>query len=65
MLRLLAEQSGLRQASPATLRRVLLNAPARLVRPARKRLTRLDDTHPHQTDLILAWNKIHAMVTPP
>ncbi|WP_256440380.1 hypothetical protein [Micromonospora sp. U56] len=44
---------------------MLLNAPARLVRRARKRLIRLDDTHPHQTDLILAWNKIHALVTPP
>jgi hypothetical protein len=39
--------------------------PARLVRRARKRLIRLDSTHPNQADLILAWNKIHALATPP
>lgn len=66
-LRLLAldHHQHLRRASPATLRRALLNVPARLVCHARKRLIRLDDTHPHQADLILAWNKIHAMATPP
>jgi hypothetical protein len=66
-LRLLAldHHQQLRRSSPAVLRRVLLNVPARLVRRARKRLIRLDDTHPHQADLILAWNKIHALATPP
>jgi hypothetical protein len=66
-LRLLAldHHEHLCRASPATLRRALLNVPARVVRRARKRLIRLDGTHPHQTDLILAWNKIHAMATPP
>jgi hypothetical protein len=66
-LRLLAldHHQHLCRANPATLRRMLLNVPARLVRRARKRLIRLDDTHPHQADLILAWNKIHAMATPP
>jgi len=66
-LRLLAldHHQQLHRASPAILRRTLLNTPARLVRRARKRLIRLDDTHPHQADLILAWNKIHALATPP
>jgi hypothetical protein len=52
-------------ATPATLRRALLGVPARLVHRARKRLIRLCDDHPYQTDLILAWNKIRAMATPP
>lgn len=66
-LRLLAldHHQQLSRASPAILRRALLNVPARLVRRARKRLIRLDDTHPHQADLIQAWNKIHALATPP
>jgi hypothetical protein len=66
-LRLLAldHHQQLRRASPAVLRRTLLIVPARLVRRARKRLIRLDDTHPYQADLILAWNKIHALATPP
>jgi Transposase DDE domain group 1 len=55
----------LRRASPTILRRALLNVPARIVRRARTRLIRLDDTHPHKADLILAWNNIHAMATPP
>ncbi len=55
----------LRKATPATLRRALLNVPARLVHRARKRLIRLGDDHPHQADLILAWNKIRALGTPP
>jgi len=66
-LRLLAldHHQQLRRASPAILRRALLNVPARLVRRARKRLIRLDNTHPYQTDLILAWHKIHALAAPP
>lgn len=55
----------LRKATPATLRRTLLGAPARLVHRARKRLIRLCDDHPHQADLILAWTKIRALSTPP
>jgi hypothetical protein len=55
----------LRKATPATLRRALLDVPARLVHRARKRLIRLCDDHPHQADLILAWNKIRALGTPP
>jgi hypothetical protein len=55
----------LSKATPATLRRTLLNVPARLVHRARKRLIRLADDHPYQTDLILAWNNIHALATPP
>jgi len=55
----------LRKATPTTLRRALLHAPARLVNRARKRLIRLCDDHPHQADLILAWNKIRALSTPP
>src|SRR5439155_17902062 len=62
-LRLLAldHHQQLSRASPAILRRVLLNVPARLVRRARKRLIRLDNAHPYQADLILAWYKIHAL----
>jgi hypothetical protein len=55
----------LRKAVPATLRRTLLNVPARLVHRARTRLIRLCDDHPYQADLILAWNKIRALSTPP
>jgi hypothetical protein len=55
----------LRRATPATLRRALLNVPARLVRRARKRLIRLGDDNPYQADLILAWQKIHALGNPP
>jgi len=55
----------LRKATPATLRRAVLNVPARLVHRARKRLIRLCDDHPHQADLILAWQKIRALGTPP
>jgi hypothetical protein len=55
----------LRKATPTTLRRALLNVPARLVHHARRRLIRLDDDHPHQIDLILAWNKIRGLGTPP
>ncbi len=55
----------LRKATPATLRRAVLNVPARLVHRARKRLIRLCDDHPHQADLILAWRKIRALGTPP
>jgi hypothetical protein len=51
--------------TPATLRDLLLNIPARLVRRARKRLIRLPDNHPHAADLILAWNKIRAVAAPP
>jgi hypothetical protein len=64
-LRLPALDQHLCRASPAVLRRVLLNVPARIVRRARTRLIRLDDTHPHQADLIMAWHKIHAMAAPP
>jgi hypothetical protein len=56
---------ALRKATPATLRRTLLHAPARLVHRARNRIIRLCDDHPHQSDLILAWNKIRALGTPP
>lgn len=55
----------LRKATPATLRRAILNVPARLVHHARRRLIRLSDDHPYQADLILAWNKIRALGTPP
>jgi hypothetical protein len=55
----------LRKATPATLRRALLNIPARLVHRARKRLIRLPDGHPYQADLILAWQKIRALGNPP
>jgi hypothetical protein len=55
----------LSKATPATLRRALLSVPARLVHRARKRLIRLADDHPYQADLILAWNKIRALDTPP
>jgi hypothetical protein len=55
----------LRKATPATLRRAILNIPARLAHRARKRLIRLGDDHPYQADLILAWNKIRALGTPP
>jgi hypothetical protein len=55
----------LSKATPATLRRAILNVPARLVHRARKRLIRLGDDHPYQTDLIRAWNKIRALATPP
>jgi hypothetical protein len=55
----------LSRASPAVLRRALLNVPARLVRRARKRLIRLDNAHPYQADLILTWRKIHALADPP
>jgi hypothetical protein len=55
----------LRKATPATLRRAILNVPARLVHRARKRLIRLCDDHPYQADLILAWQKIRALGTPP
>lgn len=66
-LRLLAldHHQRLSRASPAILRRTLLNVPARLVRRARKRLIRLDDSHPYQADLILAWRKISALASPP
>lgn len=66
-LRLLAvnHHTRLRRATPATLRRALLNVPARLVHRARKRLIRLPDDHPHQADLILAWHKIRALGSPP
>jgi hypothetical protein len=66
-LRLLAldHHQRLSKATPAILRRALLNTPARLIHHARKRLIRLDDQHPHQADLILAWNKIHMLGTPP
>lgn len=55
----------LSKATPATLRRTLLDTPARLAHRARKRLIRLCDDHPYQADLILAWNKIHTLATPP
>ncbi|MEV6863495.1 IS1380 family transposase [Streptosporangium subroseum] len=66
-LRLLAldHHAQLRNATPATLRRALFHVPARLVRRARKRLIRLPDDHPHASDLILAWNKIRTLATPP
>jgi hypothetical protein len=66
-LRLLAldHHQQLRKATPATLRRALLNTPARLIHHARKRVIRLDNNHPHHTDLILAWNKIDALGSPP
>jgi hypothetical protein len=55
----------LAKATPATLRRTLLGAPARLIRHARRRIIRLDDNHPHHADLIHAWNTIDAMGSPP
>ena len=66
-LRLLAldHHQQLRKATAATLRALVLNVPARLVHHARKRIIRLDDQHPHQADLTLAWTKISALGTPP
>jgi hypothetical protein len=66
-LRLLAldHHQQLRKATPATLRRALLNTPARLVHHARKRVIRLGDDHPYQADLILAWGKINTLGNPP
>jgi hypothetical protein len=66
-LRLLAldHHQQLRKATPTTLRRALLNTPARLIHHARKRVIRLDNNHPHHTDLILAWNKIDVLGSPP
>jgi hypothetical protein len=66
-LRLLAldHHHTLAKATPATLRRTLLHAPARLIHHARKRIIRLDNNHPHQADLILAWNTIDALGSPP
>jgi hypothetical protein len=55
----------LSRATPALLRRVLLQAPARLVKRARKRLIRLTGEHPHAADLILAWRKIRALAPSP
>jgi hypothetical protein len=66
-LRMLAldHHQQLSKATPATLRRTLLNVPARLVHRARTRLIRLCDDQPYQADLITAWNKIRALRTPP
>jgi hypothetical protein len=65
-LRLLAlDHQRLSRATPATLRRALLNTPARLVHHARQRVIRLGDDHPYQADLIQSWNKINAMGSPP
>jgi len=61
----LDHHAQLYKATPATLRRTLLGVPARLVHRARKRLIRLGDDHPYQADLILAWQKIRALGTPP
>ncbi len=55
----------LTKATPATLRRTLLGAPARLIHHARTRIIRLDNHHPHQADLLLAWDKIDALGNPP
>jgi hypothetical protein len=66
-LRLLAfdHHEQLRKATAATLRALVLNVPARVVHHARRRILRLDDQHPHQADLILAWTKIQTLATPP
>ena len=66
-LRLLAldHHEQLRKATAATLRALILNVPARIVHHARKRILRLDDQHPHQADLTLAWAKIQTLATPP
>jgi hypothetical protein len=66
-LRLLAldHHQKLTRATPATLRRALLGTPARLIHHARKRVIRLDNNHPRQADLILAWNKIETLGSPP
>jgi hypothetical protein len=66
-LRLLAldHHEQLRKATAAVLRALVLNVPARIVHHARKRIIRLDDQHPHQSDLTLAWNKIQTLGTPP
>ncbi|MEN3616192.1 transposase [Plantactinospora sp. ZYX-F-223] len=55
----------LRKATPATLRRTLLGAPARLIHHARTLIIRLDNHHPHQADLIQAWTAMDAMTDPP
>jgi hypothetical protein len=64
-LLILDHHPALRRATPATLRRSLLQSPARLVKRARKRLIRLADDHPHATDRILAWQKVRAQATNP
>ena len=53
----------LTKATPDTLRRTLLDAPARLVHHARRRLIRLPADHPHHDDLTHAWQKIRALPT--
>ena len=53
----------LTKATPDTLRRTLLDAPARLVHHARQRLIRLPADHPHHDDLTHAWQKIRALPT--
>lgn len=64
-LLVLDQNPALRKATPAILRRELLQVPARLVHRARKRLIRLPDDHPHADDLILAWRKIRTLATAP
>ncbi|MFF3672325.1 IS1380 family transposase [Microtetraspora malaysiensis] len=63
-LLILDHHPDLRTATPALLRRLLFQIPARLVRRARKRLIRLCADHPHTADLITAWNKIRALAAP-
>lgn len=63
-LLILHHHPDLRTATPALLRRLLFQIPARLVRRARKRLIRLCADHPHTADLITAWNKIRALAAP-
>lgn len=66
-LRLLAldHHETLGKATPALLRALILNVPARVVHHARRRLIRIDDDHPHHADLTLAWTAIQALGTPP
>jgi hypothetical protein len=63
-LLILDHHPDLRTATPALLRRLLFQIPARLVRRARKRLMRLCADHPHTVDLITSWSKIRALAAP-
>jgi hypothetical protein len=53
----------LTKATPDTLRRTLLDTPARLIHHARQRIIRPPADHPHHNDLTHAWQKIRALPT--
>lgn len=53
-----------RERDPSTPEVLVLNVPARVVHPTRRRLIRIDDGHLYHFDLTLAWNAIQALDTP-